>query len=179
MRIDDIKLLFDYHYWATQRILETTAQVSEAQYIAPANTGISFGSLRGALVHLVDTEWQWRITCQGFYAAQMTEAEYEATELKEEHFPTLEGVLTRWHTEEQSMRAYIESLNDEQLNGFIRITLPSGTVRERVLWHCLVHVVNHGTQHRSEAAALLTTYGHSPGDLDFTLFLNKRFNLPD
>jgi len=60
----------------------------------------------------------------------------------------------------------------------VRYLIPGGIVRERVLWHCLLHVVNHGTQHRSEAAALLTSYGQSPGGLDFTLFLNEHFNLP-
>ncbi|MCB0024762.1 MAG: hypothetical protein KDD91_17125, partial [Caldilinea sp.] len=46
-----------------------------------------------------------------------------------------------------------------------------GRMRERVRWHCLLHVVNHGTYHRGETAALLTGLGHSPGELDFTVYL--------
>jgi uncharacterized damage-inducible protein DinB len=38
----------------------------------------------------------------------------------------------------------------------------------------LAHVVNHGTQSRSEAAVLLTEYGQSPGDLDLILFLREQ-----
>jgi len=33
-----------------------------------------------------------------------------------------------------------------------------------------MEVIIHATQHRSEAAMLLTDYGQSPGDLDFLPF---------
>jgi uncharacterized damage-inducible protein DinB len=52
--------------------------------------------------------------------------------------------------------------------------VPGNIVRERVLWHLLFDAVNHGTQHRSEAGVLLTRYGQSPGDMEFSLFLNER-----
>jgi uncharacterized damage-inducible protein DinB len=58
----------------------------------------------------------------------------------------------------------------------VRYEIPEG-VRERTLWRCLVHVVNHGTQHRSDAAVMLTNFGQSPGGIDFTLFLNKRVGI--
>jgi uncharacterized damage-inducible protein DinB len=34
-------------------------------------------------------------------------------------------------------------------------------------------VVNHGTQHRSEVAAELTRFGHSPGWLDFLFYVDE------
>ncbi len=75
--------------------------------------------------------------------------------------------------EEQEMRAYIDTLTDETLNGTIRYVIP-GAIRERVVWHILMEVIIHATQHRSEAAALLTAYGQSPGDYDMLMFLNER-----
>lgn len=54
MNIRDILALYDYHYWATQRILAASAQLSPEQFLVP--TAHSFGSLRGTLVHTLDSE---------------------------------------------------------------------------------------------------------------------------
>ena len=42
------------------------------------------------------------------------------------------------------------------------------------LWQQMIHQVNHATQHRSEAAVLLTQRGHSPGWLDLLYFVDLR-----
>ena len=165
MNLPDIFLLYEYNDWATRRILTASAQVSPEQFMVPASH--SFGSLRGTLVHTLDAEYSWRMLLQHNTLETFRE-------MKDEDFPTLEALEQRWMREHELMRAYLASLQEEGVSGIVRYTTPEGEKRERVRWHCLLHVVNHGTHHRSEAAAILTDFGHSPGDLDFTVFLNER-----
>ena len=174
MKIDEIKLLFEYNDWADARILAACTRVTPEQYAAPTSVGTGRGGLRATMVHLLDSVWQDRITLQGYYKDPLAgEAAYDATELHEDAFPTLAALQERWRVEQQEMRAYIDTLTDETLNGTIRYVIP-GVVRERVVWHFLLAALLHDMQHRSEAAVLLTSYGQSPGDLEFTLFLNER-----
>jgi uncharacterized damage-inducible protein DinB len=163
MRVQDMLTLYEYNYWANGRILAAAARVSQEQFSAPSTHG--YGSLRRTLLHTLDTEFAWRMRCQ---YSQST------PDMSEAEFPTPDVIKRRWDEDEAAMRAYLASLQDDDLTGLLRYTTDQGEQRERVLWHCLLHVVNHGTQHRSEAAALLTEYGSSPGDLDFTVFLNEK-----
>jgi len=165
MNIRDILTIYNYNYWATRRILAASAQVSREQFAV--STGHSFGSLRGTLVHTLDAECAWRMLLQ-----HDTLAYFDA--MKEENFPTLDVLEQRWQEEEHLMRDYLAHLTEEDLTDTVRYTTDEGDKRERVLWHCLFHLVNHGTQHRSEAAEILTGYSHSPGGLDFTAFLNEQ-----
>ena len=162
MRIQEMLLLYEYNYWANGRILAAAGQASPEQFVEPARFG--FVNLRATVVHTLDAEHSWRMRCQ--HSAS-------TPDMAETDVPTVDLLKQRWHEEEAAMRAYLTTLQDGDLASVVRYTIDTGELRERVLWHCLLHVVNHGTQHRSEAAALLTEYGHSPGDLDFTVFLNQ------
>lgn len=55
---------------------------------------------------------------------------------------------------------------DSQLDRPFARALPDGSQNERVLWEVMLHVINHGTQHRSEVAMMLTNLGHSPSDME-------------
>jgi uncharacterized damage-inducible protein DinB len=158
----DISLLYEYNYWANRRILATASHISRTQYISPAP--FPRGNLRATLLHILDAEYAWRVL--------LTEA-HEVNDLAEADYPTLPLLEAFWHEEEARMRAYLAGLNDEQVAGLVRYTNAEGIRRERVIWHCLFQVLNHGTQHRSEAAAMLTDFGQSPGDLDFSFFMSE------
>ena len=162
MNIKDILLLYEYNDWANKKILAASANITPEQFAAPAS--FPYGGLHGTLLHTLDSEWGWRALFQKIEAA---------SDLLPTDYPSLSAIETRWREEESAMRAYLASLNDEDMESHLRYTTDTGIHRDRILWHCLLHVVNHGTQHRSEAAALLTDYGQSPGDLDFTVFLNE------
>jgi uncharacterized damage-inducible protein DinB len=163
MKLQEVMLLYEYNYWANHRLLTTAAKVSAEQFTAPGP--FPFGGLRGTLVHTLDAEYSWRMLLD---KSIMTE------DMKETEFATLEAFEKRWKDEEAAMRLYLAGLKDKDMAGIVRYTTAEGVKRERVLWHCLYHLVNHGTQHRSEAAAILTDFGQSPGNIDFTVFLNER-----
>src|SRR5512138_470162 len=172
MKIDEIKLLYSYNDWADARLLAACAGVSPEQYAAQNSYGR--GGLRATMVHILDNIWQQRITLQGYYQEPLAdEAAYDATELHEEAFPTLPVLRERWLIEQREMWAYLDTLTEEMLNGTVRYVIP-GARRERVVWHILLDLILHATQHRSEGAALLTGYGQSPGDFDFTMFQTER-----
>jgi uncharacterized damage-inducible protein DinB len=166
VQASDVLTLYEYNYWANARILESAARVSEAQYFAPADA--SFGSLHKTLVHILGAEWMWRMRCQQGVSPPGL--------LSEKDVPAFGTLRARWQEEERAMRTFLAGLRDEDMIRLVRYTNTRGKSYESTLWHILAHIVNHGTQFRSEAGMLLTAYGQSPGDVDLIFFLRERLN---
>lgn len=162
MKKDEILTLYRYNAWANARILNTASRLTLEEFLAPAS--FSYGGLRTTLVHTLTAEWIWRKRWEGHSPAVL---------LSPEDFPTFEALRKRWQAEETDLLAFIENISEETLDKTIRYTTTGGRAYENILWHLMVHLVNHGTQHRSEAAAMLTDFGHSPGDLDLILYLRE------
>ena len=159
MNKQDILTLYQYNQWANAKILNAAANITQEQYLAGAS--FPHGGLRGTLVHTLFAEWIWR---------QRWEGNSPTVRLKPDDFPTFESLRVRWAEEETLLIAFVESLTDERLNSKFSYKSTDGTPHERMLWQAMAHVVNHGTQHRTEAAALLTDFGQSPGDIDMILY---------
>jgi len=162
MKKDEVLTLYRYNAWANARILNTAANLTVEQFLAPAP--FSHGGLRGTLAHTLSAEWIWR---------QRWEGHSPAKTLMLEDFPTFEALLDRWQEEERRLMAFVNNISDADLDSPIHYRTTGGKPYENILWHLMVHLVNHGTQHRSEAAAMLTGFGCSPGDIDFIVSLRE------
>ena len=95
--------------------------------------------------------------------------------LRPEEFPTFDSLCTRWAEEESLLMTFVNGLTDRQLNSVVSYKTTDGSPKQRVLWQMMMHLVNHGTQHKAEAAAILTGFGHSPGDIDMIYFLIENY----
>lgn len=157
-----MQLLYKYNTWANQRILDAAAKVTHEQFLVDAS--YPHGGLRSTFTHLLFAEWIWRMRWLG---------ESPAQRMKPEDFPTFDSLRARWLEEEKALNTFVDELTDERLNLPFQFKTTRGDVMEDILWQAMAHVLNHGTQHRSEAAAMLTEFSCSPGDIDLIGFVRE------
>lgn len=159
-----IEMILNYNYWANRRLLAKADSLSQAQLSEHAP--YMWKSIMDTMAHVLGAEWIWRQRAQ--------EGVSPAALLKGEQFGTLEVLQQRWAEEEEAMLAYLDGLIDADLNRVIQYKNTAGDAFERPLWQILTHVVNHGTQHRSEVALYLTNFDCSPGDMDISVYLAEQ-----
>jgi uncharacterized damage-inducible protein DinB len=143
-----------YHAWANDRILTLAAEIPDAELRAPAS--LDHGSAWGTLRHLVDVDWSWREFCTGNDIGDAYVWDFV------EGLDDVAGLHELARRDDASLRTYLASLGDDALAEELSMT----PEERRPRWLILLHLLNHGTQHRTELARFLTDHDRSPGDLD-------------
>lgn len=160
MLAEALRAMYGYNRWATKRVMEVAAQLTPEQWLAPGNAGR--GSVRDTMVHLIAAQRRWLAWWDGSLPADQA----LRSQLNPADHPNLASVRAAWETLDRATQAFVDGLTDADVERVYSTSMPNGTLFRQSLWQMMLHVVNHGTQHRSEVAAMLTGFGHSPGDLD-------------
>jgi uncharacterized damage-inducible protein DinB len=153
--------LLDYAAWGRERILSTAAKLSEGDFDRAC--GLDYPSIRHTLAHQLGAETmllgRWSGTPRS---------------LAESQVPNLTALQDAWQAEDDQRRAFLGGIDDSDLDRVIEFTTRSGARGTEVLWQSMFQLINHATQHRSEIALVLTQMGHSPGPLDYSVFVRER-----
>ncbi|MEP6972805.1 MAG: DinB family protein [Actinomycetota bacterium] len=153
MDSDSLLAFVRFHAWANKRIIETAAELpdDELRVPGPLDHGTAFQTMR----HLVDVDWSWREFCTGNDVGKA----YVWERVPLEDLASIDAFSAE---EDARLVAYVGSLDGTALGQPLALDEEMSVPR----WLIVAHVVNHGTQHRSELARFFTDHGHSPGELD-------------
>ena len=150
--------LYEYGAWASERLLARAEMLSDTQLRQKLSEGAL--PILESFTHLLSADRRW--------LARWQEAPLP-DRVTPVDLPTIAAVRRAGLDLALARQSYIAGLDDAALAAPIRWQDDSET-RTLIRWQALVQCANHGTQHRSEIAAMLTDFGHSPGDLDFGLW---------
>ncbi len=162
MIVELIRNLYQYNAWANTRILNTAAQLPSSQLYVETNS--SFGSVHGTLVHIVETQW---------LLLQRWQGHSPSATLDPQTFPDLNHLRTRWDQVERATQHFVATCTEINLARDITYRNFQNELWTYPLWQQMLHQVNHATQHRSEVAMVLSTWGFSPGWLDLLYFVDE------
>lgn len=157
MNADAFRHFYDYHF-AENRKIWNDYIVSLSQEQFTRKVGYSRGSVRNQIVHLMNVDEGWFSDLRGV-----------ETPLELEPADTDDRTLIRAFGDrvEQHLREYLAKLRDDMLFAH---PFTEGEDKDLVLWQILLHVANHGTDHRAQILRLLNDLGVETAYQDYVFY---------
>ncbi len=158
MNADAFRHLYEYHFSENRKLWEWfVVSLSDEQFTR--SSGYSYESVRDQIVHMMNAEAVWFSPLRG---------EYMAADFVAEEFNDRAKLRAAWDGVERDMRDYLAGLRDEML--FERPFSDHEDDRVLILWQVLLHVVNHGTDHRAQVLRMLADMGIRTPPQDYVFY---------
>ena len=156
MELELIKTFIEYQLGMTRRVWDSIDQITDEQFLA--DDAYSRGSLRNLRVHLASTDRRWLAGLKNLP---------DVGHLKFEDYPTRAAVREAFGNVAKELIAYVNTLGEEEITQNAK-DIPAPR------WTILLHLVNHGTDHRATVLQRLDEFGAPTFDQDFIMWLWSR-----
>ena len=165
MKLDEIKTLFDYNFWAFDRVWECISELSDEEFIEEID--YSTGSLRNIVVHMMTANRIWMSRLKG------TEM---PPRLTVEDFDSLSKTRTKWDELQQEFFDDLDSLTSLQVEETMHWEIHGrGWKSDNPRWEILLSLANHATDHRAQILAILHHHFHvKTVEQDMIIYLAER-----
>ena len=158
MNADAFRHFYAYHFAENRKLWDRyIPSLSDEQFTQ--NVGYAHGSVRNQVVHLISADDTWFSALRGVEVPEpLDPADFDDRDLLRAH----------WEAVEQTLRAYLAQLRDEML---FEKPFADGEDKDLILWQVLLHVANHGTDHRAQLLRLLNDLGVKTEAQDYIFYV--------
>jgi uncharacterized damage-inducible protein DinB len=158
MNANAFRHFFEYHFAENRKIWDRhVMSLSQEHFTQPVD--YSHGAVRNQLVHMMSADNYW---FSGLRGVAFTE------DFNPSDFDERQGLRAQWDQVEQTMQSYLAALQDENL---FEHPFQEGPDAALEVWQILLHVVNHGTDHRAQVLRLLNDFGEDTGPQDYVFYV--------
>lgn len=157
MFADAIRHFYNYHF-AINREIWNNYIVPLPQEKFTQAVAYSQGAVRNQIVHLMNVDTAWFSDLGAVNVPDFDDSPDADSK---------EAIRAQWDQVEGQMREYLAKLTDDMLS-----SKPlSGEDENLILYQVLLHVVNHGTDHRAQILRLLSDLGVKTGPQDYVFYV--------
>ena len=148
-----LQTYLEYHLALTRRVWQSIEQISDEQYLL--EEAYSRGSIRNLMIHLASTDRRWLAGLKNLP---------DIGHLNPEDYPSREAGRALFEQVAKELSDYAAELTESELE-----QLATGMNEPR--WQILLHLVNHGTDHRATVLQQLHEFGAPTFPQDFVIWL--------
>jgi uncharacterized damage-inducible protein DinB len=156
---ETLRLQLRYTAWASARIVEAAGKLSADELTR--DFGTADKSVLGTLVHTFAADRVWIGRVLGNVPSRFLEVE------KDMHLTVLQNdwpqIYERW-------QGWADGIDDAQAAVALQYHDLKGNAHTTPLWQIVMHVINHATHHRGQAAGMIRSMGYAPPVLDMIAF---------
>jgi len=158
----DALRLFAYNAWAFDRVWGCVGQLTDEQFVREVD--YSRGSVRNQMLHIATAIERWMQRLEGASPAPVPAAE---------SYPTRASARARWEQTKAELDAYLATLDQAKLDEIVVGRLAGrGADYASRRSDLLLHLANHGTDHRAQVLAILHSEFQVPTvEQDMVLYL--------